>query len=597
MSKLSLFLFKDEALLSIALLVILAFTICFILYKLVKKDKSKEIISVLFLTLAYSIVSLYALANTAIPLTTWQPSSDYDEIIFKLDESDFDKVLVFFNEGDNNSNLVTYQNGLKDISLYGSNDLNEWYEIKTFDKGSIYAYNCVEGNFSYKYVRLTCPNPNASLSEIAFKKTGENRLLSLSIYKDMGDVTYPSYLLIDEQDRVVINPTYLDQSYFDEVYHVRNANEIVNGQYMYASVHPLLGTCFIALGIKICGNNPLGWRLPGVLFGIMMVPLFYLILKELFKSKKAALFGTFLLDIEFMHLTTSRIATLEPFSVFFILLMYYFMIRYLNSLVYKKKIINLLLCGISMGLGVATKWTACYSAVGLAILLFTHLFIEYRHNKNIREVIFTLLWCLLFFVLIPIIIYLLAYLPCHISRDPYSIRGVIKQIEYMYNYHVNLTATHPYQSEWYQWLLDLRPIWYYVGYDVNGTYHTIACFSNPIITWVGLIAIVYTIFDLFKSRNKVAYVIVVGYLSALLPWVSFVKRCVFAYHFYPTSMFMLMSIVYLCKKIYKHNKFVVYVFALLSFMAFIIYLPSISGFGTSKEYISLIEIIPSWNLG
>ncbi len=594
MNKLSLTLFKDEALLSILLLVALAFIICFVLYKIAKKERIKEIICVLFLTLAYSIVSLYALGNTSIPTTTWQPYSNYDEIIFKLEECDFDKVSLFYNEGDNNSNLDTYQNGIKGISLYGSDDLYEWYEITTFEKGSIYAYNDINGDFSYQYVRLVCTNKNASLSEIAFKKKGENRLISISVYKDMGDVKYPSSLLIDEQDKVVINPTYLDQSYFDEIYHVRNANEIANGQYMYASVHPLLGTTFIALGIKIFGNNPLGWRLPGAIFGIMMVPLFYLILKELFKDKKWSLFGTFLLDIEFMHLTTSRIATLEPFSVFFILLMYYFMIRYLNSEIYKKKIINLLLCGISMGLGVVTKWTACYSAVGLAILLFTHLIIN---HKDIKEVIFTLLWCLLFFIAIPIIIYLLAYIPCHVNRDGYSIKGVIDQIVYMYNYHVNLKATHPYQSQWWQWLLDLRPIWYYVGSDVNHVYHTIACFSNPIITWFGLFSILYTVFDLIRNRNKVAYIIVIGYLSALLPWVSFVKRCVFAYHFYPTSMFMLMSIVYVCKKIYQKNKYVVITFAILSLLAFIIYLPPITGFGTFKEYIKLIEIIPSWNLG
>lgn len=600
MDKLSIFLFKDEALLNILLYIVVLTILCFLIYKFSKNEKTKEIISVIFLTLAYSIVSLYALGNTIMPTTTWQPSSSLDEIIFVLSDSDFDCVTLFYNEGDNNSNLDTYQNGINGVSLYGSNDLHEWYEIKTFEKGSIYAYNSVYGDFSYKYVRLSCNNKNASISEIAFKKKGKNELISLAIYQDMGDVKYPSSLLIDEQNKVIIYPTYLDQSYFDEVYHVRNANEIANGEYMYASVHPLLGTCFIALGIKIFGDNPLGWRLPGAFFGIMMVPIFYLILKELFKDKKWALFGTLLMDIEFMHLTTSRIATLEPFSVFFILLMYLFMIKYLNAKEYKKKIFNLFICGIFMGLGISTKWTACYSAVGLAILLFTHLFVEYKENKNIKEIIYTLLWCILFFVIIPTIIYFLAYIPCNITRDGYSIKNVINQIVYMYNYHVNLKATHPYQSEWWQWLLDLRPIWYYVGTDENGIYHTISCFTNPIITWFGLLAIIYTIYDLIRHKNKVAYIIVVGYLSALLPWVSFVKRCVFAYHFYPTSCFMLLSIVYLSHRLYSKNKLgkiVTKVFLILSILVFIIYLPAIAGFGTTKTYISILELFSSWNLG
>ena len=49
-------------------------------------------------------------------------------------------------------------------------------------------------------------------------------------------------MIIDEQDKVPLVPTYYEQSYFDEVYHARNAWEIANGQRMYATVHPLFGT-------------------------------------------------------------------------------------------------------------------------------------------------------------------------------------------------------------------------------------------------------------------------------------------------------------------------------------------------------------------
>ena len=40
----------------------------------------------------------------------------------------------------------------------------------------------------------------------------------------------------------------------------------------------------------------------------------------------------------------------------------------------KKTLIPLGLCGISMGLGIATKWTGIYAALGLAVLFFWVLF-------------------------------------------------------------------------------------------------------------------------------------------------------------------------------------------------------------------------------
>ena len=50
--------------------------------------------------------------------------------------------------------------------------------------------------------------------------------------------------------------------------------------------------------------------------------LLYAVLKVIFIKPEYAALGTLLFSVDFMHITTSRIATLEPFSVFFILLMY-----------------------------------------------------------------------------------------------------------------------------------------------------------------------------------------------------------------------------------------------------------------------------------
>ena len=106
--------------------------------------------------------------------------------------------------------------------------------------------------------------------------------------------------------------------------------------------------------------NPFAWRLPGVLFGIGMLPLLFHILCLLFRERTYARFGTVLFAAEFMHLTTSRIATLEPMSVFFILLMTDRMIQYCRMSFYDRTLLETLLvllrCGIDMGLAIAVKW-------------------------------------------------------------------------------------------------------------------------------------------------------------------------------------------------------------------------------------------------
>ena len=581
--------------------------------------------------LVYGLISFYQLGSTSMPVTTWQPVATPQSVIFELPgETAFDRVVGFYGEGDNNSRESGYQLGFHDIVLEGSSDLNTWEPLTVLSEGSIYRYLSFNGYWDYRYIRLTSKDDSDTITELAFVSSWQNKILPVKVYEDaQKDSAYPAERMIDEQDKVVLDPTYYHESYFDEVYHPRNAWEIANGQAMYSTVHPLLGTEFIALSIRLFGMNPFAWRLPGALFGVAMLAVLFHILCLLFEDHRYARFGVILFAVEFMHLTTSRIATLEPMSVFFILLMFDRMIQYCQMSFYdhsfRDTILILLRCGIDMSLAIAVKWTACYSAVGLAILFFATLFMrarEYRkaielpvettaymdeHSKAVFRTIQrypeyllkTLLWAVLFFILLPLVIYYLAYLPAPFSRSGHSINAVVDQTLYMYRYHINLKATHPYQSTWKQWLIDERPIWYYGRMDQHGIYHTIACFTNPVISLAGLLALPVTVYRLIRRRSFTAFIILVGFCTALAPWML-VDRCVFAYHFYPSSVFLILAIVCafetlsatLPKPDWWRNGF-----ALLAAAVFVIYLPVLTGFGTRLDYVHLLELIPSWYFG
>lgn len=134
--------------------------------------------------------------------------------------------------------------------------------------------------------------------------------------------------LFDEPEEVPETPSYLNGMYFDELYHARTAYEHLHGLSPYENSHPPLGKVFIMLGIAIFGMNAFGWRIIGTLFGIGMVPILYVFAKRLFKKSDYALLASFLFAFDFMHFTQTRIATIDVYGVFFILLMYYYMYQY-----------------------------------------------------------------------------------------------------------------------------------------------------------------------------------------------------------------------------------------------------------------------------
>jgi hypothetical protein len=656
MSELSLHIFQDSELLIILLISLAAIALlCLIYHFLPKKPEGKNIqkeSSLSFVTpsrtfqklhikdwflicliaVPYAIVSFWQLGSAVFPVSTWQPSSssgNQDVILELTDDTDFSAIYTIYSDGDDSIN-PDYLSGTSGMSFAGSNDGSNWEDLATLSSGSIYEYTITEGTWNFRYIKIHAVSKTNTLTEIGFRNAASDGFLPVKVYQDdYADSSYPASLLIDEQDTLLLHPTYYDQAYFDEIYHPRNASEISTGHIMYATVHPLFGTNLIALSIRLFGMNPLAWRLPGAITGVLIIPLIYAIAKLLFKKRSLAAMAALLCACDFMHLTTSRIGTLEPFSIFFILLMFYFMIKYYYTSFYdtslKKTLKTLLFCGIAMGIAISTKWTACYSAVGLAILLFANLFrrmYEYFQAKKalqhldeltdgqaheammIRDFFWKKFWitiglCFLFFIAIPIVIYWLTYLPDRVWKtDTWSIANVWSQNMYMYNYHINLKATHPYSSTWYMWIVDARPIWYNFSTDANGLLHSISCYSNPLLTWGGIIGFIVCGIQLISHRNREAWVILVGYLTALMPWLI-ITRCVFAYHFYPASCFLIFAVVFLFSRIMdkKWGKRFIILFLLAYVILFYAFLPSTAGFGTVLPYIKSMEWFGSWYFG
>jgi predicted membrane-bound dolichyl-phosphate-mannose-protein mannosyltransferase len=161
----------------------------------------------------------------------------------------------------------------------------------------------------------------------------------------------------------------------DELYYVRDASYILNGQPIRILTRPPLGKLFIAGGISLFGNNAVGWRIFPIIFGTASIFIFYLICVQLVKSWQVKtniasgngskwfqpsvfipVLATFLFAFENLSFVMAHAAMLEVFYVTFMLLGFLF---------YLKK--RYILCGIAMGLSLLSKETAVFGIIVIIV--------------------------------------------------------------------------------------------------------------------------------------------------------------------------------------------------------------------------------------
>ena len=449
------------------------------------------------------------------------------------------------------------------------------------------------------YVRITA-SAHLELGELALYDAQGERI---AVREITGPATAAA--LCDEADTVPASSTYYNSSYFDEIYHARTAYEQLRGVYPYEVSHPPLGKEILSLGIVLFGMTPFGWRCMGALFGVAMLPLMWGLLRRMFRDDRVALCGAALLAFDFMHLTQTRIATIDSFATLFILLMYLFLYRYFTE----GKLRHLAACGVTFGIGAATKWTCLYAGTGLGVLWALHwVFSGVRAHRAgdgrryARMLLGNIGFCLVFFVLVPGMIYYASYYPYGAARGlhgagMYFTREyaaiVLENQRFMFTYHSGLVATHPYSSRWWQWLLDLRPILYYLSYG-DGTVSTIGAFVNPLLCWGGLLALPVLAYRAAK-RDRTALFLLVGYLAQVLPWV-FISRLTFEYHYFAATLFLVLALGYVFDRLRRRGYLgIVYAFTAANGVLFALFYPVLTGVTIPRDYAwNVLKWLPDW---
>ncbi|MGN0552398.1 MAG: phospholipid carrier-dependent glycosyltransferase [Oscillospiraceae bacterium] len=550
----------------------------------------KNILHIIILTAAYSVIVFFHLGNFEAPQTYAKFSQNGEkEIVIDLGEYvDISKVEIF----------LGYKSKAE-IALSTFNEVErEWIPVEQdITLEAPFDWNEVKMSWKLRYIGIVFTKTEEYfINEIVVVDKENNVLTPVNASK------YPE--LFDEQDMYPKYTTYYYRSMFDEVYHARTAYEFINDLPIYENTHPPLGKTLISLGIKAFGMTPFGWRFVCALCGVLIVPIMYLFAWKLSRRSDIAFLGAALFCTEFMHLTLSRIATLDIIIALFILMMFFFMYCFTEEVksggTFKKQCLWLMLCGISTALAVATKWTGVYAAVGIAILFFIAIGERCVNNggfkKNIPYLLKLFGVCVVSFILLPAAVYSLSYIQfSEVYTDKNFIEHAISNSVSMLNYHSGVKADHPYESEWYEWLIDRRSLLDAITVipgEREGI-SSVATFGNPIILICGLAAFLHNIW-LWRCKGcQKARFLVIAYLSMLMPWL-FIHRTVFIYQYFGCIMII---VLILCNSVMNLKKPRRSGLILLcsSIVLFIMFYPVISGFETDRSYVKLwLEWLPTW---
>jgi dolichyl-phosphate-mannose-protein mannosyltransferase len=555
-----------------------------------RRFSRKDLTAVLIITALYAAVAFWALGNTSSPQSFCRFESGSSAVV-ELDSPVTISKLRFFAGLNTGKYSVEFSSDGSEYTSAGEmkqsySDIFKWCDadLSKYDERPV------------RFIRITADS-DMYVGELAVYDEADTMV-------DTGRLSYDSGFsaLFDEQSLVPAKMDYMNSSYFDEVYHARTALENIQGIYPYEVSHPPLGKIIISLGIRMFGVTPFGWRFMGTLFGVLMLPAMYVFLKKLFGGTAVPACGTTIFAFDFMHFVQTRIATIDTYAVFFIILMYMFMYLYVTSDRQK----YLALSGLFFGIGAACKWTCLYAGAGLGVIWLAHWILK-GHDFRFRDFLRNCLFCVVFFVLIPGVIYYASYYPYGQARGLSGLGMyftkeyadiVLDNQKFMLTYHMGVKATHPYSSRWYQWIFDIRPILYFLDYsDDMTTVSSFGAWVSPTLCWGGLMAIFGMIYLALFRRDRRAWFILVGYLAQLVPWI-FIKRTTFEYHYFDCTVFLVLAVCCIFDIIKRGNpkwKLPVFGFTAVSLVLFIAFYPALSGLRVPLSYAdSVLGWLPTW---
>ena len=258
-----------------------------------KKLKPAQIALIIILGI-YSVLSFYKLGNMKNPQTCANLKKG-EKLVYKINSEQIpEKMMVY--SGYNES----------EFTIYYSNNYENEDEYVTGTTVYLDYSNVFKWNEEYinapevkpYYIIIESERETTSLGELKIYDTNDKEI-------ELTPMGEKEKILLDEQEDVPKNYSYMNSTYFDEIYFPRTAYEMLNNLSIYEYTHPPLGKIILSIPIHFLGLTPFAYRLCGNIAGILIILVIYKIAKQLFKRERYALFSAIIMALDGMHFVMS----------------------------------------------------------------------------------------------------------------------------------------------------------------------------------------------------------------------------------------------------------------------------------------------------
>jgi dolichyl-phosphate-mannose--protein O-mannosyl transferase len=346
---------------------------------------------------------------------------------------------------------------------------------------------------------------------------------------------------------------------FDEQHFVPNARNYLLGL-ADDNDHPPLGKLFIAIGLLLFGDGPVGWRAASLILGLQSLVIAYWLARELFDDARAGWFAAAFLAADGFFISYSRTALLDGGLTCLVLFS-------LLAAVTARTWRGVLVCAVLVGLSASIKWSGGLVVVPavLAVLF----------RRRARP------WSILLFAVAPLVHLGLWLGAFALTERPVSLRGLwTLMVDLFHRHHGMANATNPLASPWYSWPVLYHPIVVKLAdHGLKKTYASSA--GNPLLFFattasvagacaVGLWRAIRSpwrrLRDLEGSatpptptheHTRAVALLAAAWLALLAPWTVGRGGYVFMYHYLPSYAFGLVLLAGLMARLERRHPWMV----------------------------------------
>jgi dolichyl-phosphate-mannose--protein O-mannosyl transferase len=121
---------------------------------------------------------------------------------------------------------------------------------------------------------------------------------------------------------------------------------------------------------------------------------------------------------------------------------------------------------------------------------------------------------------------------------------------------------------------------------------------NPVVCWGGFVALLSLLWrQIMRRANGISLFIMIGYAAQLIPWIP-ITRITFAYHYFPSVVFLVLALSYTADEFMEkapQKKYLPYTLCAVSVFLFILFYPALTGLTIPDRFSQLfLKWLPSW---